>query len=123
MTGATRQTRLLLCGGLMGVALLAAVPSRAAFHPFHSRTCLSDDDITGSGYEISEAAVLVSGATRDESLVMKVARQWHDLARRARRLAVYLEGSDRQTVLDRADEYEDRARRLETPRRGEQDST
>ena len=119
----TSRMRLLLCGGMMSTALLAAVPSNAAFHPLRSRTCLTDDDITGSGYEAIEVKIQCSGAIRDESLVVKVARQWHDLARRARRLAGYLDGEDRQSVLDLADQYDARARRLEKPRQNERDST
>src|SRR5690348_7567858 len=105
--------RQLLCSGILGTALLAAVPSAAAFHPLRIRIGLNDDDITGSGYEVPDRTPECSGQTRDDSPVAKVARQWHDLARRARRLAHYLDGSDRQSVLDLADEYEDRARRLQ----------
>ena len=52
-------------------------------------------------------------ARKDKGAWTSVATGWRDLAMRARRLARWLDGEERQTILARADGYEKRARDAE----------
>jgi hypothetical protein len=95
-------------------ALVNAVPSKAALFPTRMVSDLAEDDLTGSGFEPDSEARSVAGAAREDSLEVKVARQWREMAKRARRQAELLGGSQRDMLLDRAVEYEIRAKRLES---------
>ena len=99
---------------VMFAALVSAVPSKAALFPNKAVTDLSEDDLTGSGFEPESAARSVAGAEREESLEAKVVRQWREMAKRARRQAELLDGPQRDMLLHRAAEYETRAKRLES---------
>jgi len=100
---------------VMCAALVNGVPSKAALFPTKALSDLAEDDLTGSGFEPdSEAHSTVAGAEREESLEAKVARQWREMAKRARRQAEILGGQQRDMLLDRAAEYETRAKRLES---------
>jgi hypothetical protein len=94
-------------------ALVSAVPSKAALFPTRAASDLAEDDLTGSGLEPDSEARSVAGAEREESLEVKVARQWREMAKRARRQADLLGGPQRKILLDRAAEYEIRAKRIE----------
>jgi hypothetical protein len=94
-------------------ALVSAVPSKAALFPTKAMSDLAEDDLTGSGLEPDGEARSIAGAEREESLEAKVARQWREMAKRARRQADLLDGAQRQRLLDRAVEYEARAKRIE----------
>src|SRR5690349_12243520 len=74
----------------IGVVLVASlangVPSRAELFPTHGIGSITEDDLTGSGYETSEGDVRSDGAARDDapdSPHAKIARQWRDMAARA----------------------------------------
>jgi hypothetical protein len=97
----------------MFAALVSAVPSKAALFPTKAVSDLSEDDLTGSGFEPDNEARSVAGAEREDSLEAKVARQWREMAKRARRQAELLDGPQRDMLLARAAEYEVRAKRLE----------
>jgi hypothetical protein len=94
-------------------ALVSAVPSRAALFPTTAASDLAEDDLTGSGLEPDSEARSLAGAEREESLEAKVARQWREMAKRARRQAELLGGAQRKVLLERAAEYEIRAKRIE----------
>ncbi|HKW55205.1 MAG TPA: hypothetical protein VJO12_16050 [Stellaceae bacterium] len=74
---------------------------------------LAEDDLTGSGFEPDSEARSIAGAEREESLETKVARQWREMAKRPRRQAELLGAPQRDMLLDRAAEYENRAKRLD----------
>jgi hypothetical protein len=93
-------------------ALVSAVPSKAALFPIKAASDLAEDDLTGSGLEPDSEARSIAGAEREESLEAKVARQWREMAKRARRQADLLGGPQRKRLLDRAVEYEARAKRF-----------
>jgi hypothetical protein len=104
----------------IGVVLVASlangVPSRAELFPTHGIGSITEDDLTGSGYETSEGDVRADGAARDDvpdSPRAKIARQWRDMAARARRQAHLLDEPERTHLLDLAQQYEARAKRLE----------
>ena len=99
---------------VMMAALVSAVPSKAALFPTRATSDLSEDDLTGSGFERDSEARSIAGAEREDSLEAKVARQWREMAKRARRQAELLGGQQRDMLLDRAAEYEMRAKRLES---------
>ena len=94
-------------------ALVNGVPSKAALFPTRALGDLAEDDLAGSGLEPDSEARSIAGAERGESLDVKVARQWREMAKRARRQADLLDGQQRQRLLDRAVEYEARAKRIE----------
>lgn len=94
-------------------ALVNGVPSKAALFPTRAVSDLAEDDLTGSGFEPDRQARSIVGAEREGSLEAKVARQWREMAKRARRQAELLGGPQRDMLLDRAAEYENRAKRLE----------
>lgn len=94
-------------------ALVNGVPSKAALFPTRALSDLAEDDLAGSGLEPDSEARSIAGAERGESLEVKVARQWREMAKRARRQADLLDGQQRQRLLDRAVEYEARAKRIE----------
>jgi hypothetical protein len=95
-------------------ALVNGVPSRAALFPTRAVSDLAEDDLTGSGFEPDSEARSIAAAEREESLEAKVARQWREMAKRARRQAELLGGPQRDMLLDRAAQYETRAKRLES---------
>ena len=97
----------------MVAALVNTVPSKAALFPTKAVSDLAEDDLTGSGFEADSEARNVAGAEREDSLEAKVARQWREMAKRARRQAELLDGPQRDMLLGRAAEYEIRAKRLE----------
>lgn len=99
---------------VMFAALVNAVPSKAALFPTKARSDLAEDDLTGSGFEPDSEARSTAGAGREESLEAKVVRQWREMAKRARRQAGLLDGPQRDMLLERAAEYEMRAKRLES---------
>jgi hypothetical protein len=99
---------------IMVAALVNAVPSKAALFPTKALSDLAEDDLTGSGFEPDSEARSIAGAEREESLEAKVVRQWREMAKRARRQAELLDGPQRDMLLDRAAEYETRAKRLES---------
>ena len=99
---------------VMMAALVSAVPSKAALFPTRAMSDLSEDDLTGSGFERDSEARSIAGAEREDSLEAKVVRQWREMAKRARRQAELLGGQQRDMLLDRAAEYEMRAKRLES---------
>lgn len=95
-------------------AFVNGVPSKAALFPTRALSDLAEDDLTGSGFEPDSEARSVAGAEREESLEAKVVRQWREMAKRARRQAELLGGQQRDMLLDRAAEYETRAKLLES---------
>ena len=99
---------------VIAAALVSGVPSKAALFPTRGLSDLAEDDLTGSGFEPDSEARSIAGAEREESLEAKVARQWREMAKRARRQAEILGGQQRDMLLDRAAEYEMRAKRLES---------
>lgn len=94
-------------------AFVNPVPSRAEFHPIRWHSDPYNDDIMGSGLEARECASLRRVAACDEPMERKVARQWRDLAERVRRLAALSDGEQRDRLLVKAREFEERARRWE----------
>src|SRR5690349_5173095 len=99
---------------VMFAALVNAVPSKAALFPTKAASDLAEDDITGSGFEPDSEARSIAGAEREDTLGAKVARQWREMAKRARRQAELLDGPQRDMLIERAAEYETRAKRLES---------
>jgi hypothetical protein len=99
---------------IMFAALVNAVPSKAALFPTKVVSDLAEDDLTGSGFEPDSEARSIAAAGREDSLQAKVVRQWREMAKRARRQAELLDGPQRDMLLDRAAEYETRAKRLES---------
>ena len=95
-------------------SLVNGVPSKAALFPTRAVSDLAEDDLAGSGFEPDSEARGVAAAEREESLEAKVARQWREMAKRARRQAELLGGAQRDMLLGRAAEYETRAKRLES---------
>jgi hypothetical protein len=93
------------------------VPSRAEFHPIRWCGDPYNDDITGSGFEVRGCAPLRRVAACDEPMERKVARQWRDIAERVRRLAELSSGEQRDRLLVKAQEFEERARLWEEKRR------
>jgi hypothetical protein len=93
-------------------AFINPVPSRAMFHPLRWRSDPIADDMMGSGLEARECEPLrrVAGC---EQPGRHVAQQWRDLAQRVRRLAALSTGEERARLLEKAVQYEDRARRWE----------
>ncbi|HZB93542.1 MAG TPA: hypothetical protein VE397_18990 [Stellaceae bacterium] len=98
-------------------AFVNAVPSRAEFHPIRWRGDPYSDDLMGSGFEARDGEPLGSAAACEEPTERKVARQWRDLAARVRRLAALNSGEQRERLLARAQEFEERARRWEESRK------
>jgi len=99
---------------IMCAALVSAVPSKAALFPTKALSDLTEDDLTGSGFEPDSEARSIAGAEREDSLQAKVVRQWREMAKRARRQAELLDGAQRDMLRRRATEYETRAKRLES---------
>jgi hypothetical protein len=99
---------------IMFAALVNAVPSKAALFPTKVVSDLAEDDLTGSGFEPDSEARSIAAVGREDSLQAKVVRQWREMAKRARRQAELLDGPQRDMLLDRAAEYETRAKRLES---------
>jgi hypothetical protein len=97
-------------------AFVNPVPSRAEFHPIRWHGDPYNDDIMGSGLEVRERAPLRRAAACEEPMERKVARQWRDLAERVRRLAALSEGEQRDRLLAKAEEFEERARLWEEKR-------
>jgi hypothetical protein len=98
-------------------AFVNPVPSRAEFHPIRWHSDPYNDDIMGSGLEVRECEPLRRVAACDEPMERKVARQWRDIAERVRRLAELSSGEQRDRLLVKAEEFEERARRWEEMRR------
>jgi hypothetical protein len=102
---------------VLAFTLLAAfvnpVPSRAMFHPIRWRHDPVSDDMMGSGLEARECQPLHRVAGCEEPSARHVAQQWRDLARRVRRLAALSSGEERTQLLEKAVQYEERARRWE----------
>ena len=97
-------------------AFVNPVPSRVEFHPV--RWCDPyNDNIMGSGFEARDCAPRRRVAACDEPMERRVARQWRDLAERVRRLAALSSGEQRDRLLVKAEEFEQRARRWEEMRR------
>lgn len=94
-----------------------AVPSRAEFHPIRWRGDPYSDDLMGSGLEVPDGEPLRRIAACEEPTERKVARQWRDLAARVRRLAALNSGEQRERLLARAQEFEERARQWEIDRK------
>jgi hypothetical protein len=98
-------------------AFVNPVPSRAEFHPIRWCGDPYNDDIMGSGFEARERGPLHRTAGCEEPMERKVARQWRDLAERVRRLAALSDGEQRDRLLVKAQELEERARRWEEKQR------
>jgi hypothetical protein len=89
-------------------AFINPVPSRAEFHPIRWHSDPYDDDVMGSGLELRDCAPLRRVAACDEPMERKLARQWRDLAERVRRLAALSDGEQRDRLLVKAQEFEER---------------
>lgn len=101
--------------GLFIASLINAVPSNEAYHPPRHYTCdLVEADLSGSGREAIVAGVAVRSIGRDD-LQGGSGRYWRTMAQRCRSLAEWHTGYSREVLLQLAEEYEQRARRIERP--------
>jgi hypothetical protein len=94
----------------VAAALSNAMPSRAALHPRLGPIGFLEADICGARSETLPARSVQKNERGDKA---RSARDWRDLASRCRSYARWLDPDQRGVILKLADEYDERAARLE----------
>jgi hypothetical protein len=95
---------------MLAGAVINAVPSRAALHPTPRSPGFVEADIAGSGGERARGKRNQKNGREDDA---RGAQEWREMAARCRSYARWLDPEHRETLLQLADEYDQRARRAE----------